>query len=173
METNIVSKNSNTTKRHPQQRSTTLMRRAVKRPGSSLKRHIRVQVHTGTLIDQPMAAITPKLSVSGLDAARLKHAASIKRSSLIKHFSANGRTYSVSVSVESPAEQTVHSVATAPSAPAGAPPAPLPKARKHTDATGDMFERAMQHATSHLEPPAKPAKKHRFSLHRRHKHAGA
>ncbi len=146
---------------HAPQRSTTLMRKAVKKPSPSLKRHVKAIGHTSSLVDQPDAPVVPKLSFGNPDPKRLQHASHIKKSRLISHFNFNQSqpAYAVPVTVVTPSK------------PVFTPKAP--KRRLAPDAS-DIFERAVQQATSHLEPAYKTHKKRRLYLVRKHtKHARA
>ncbi len=148
--------------RRPQQRSTTLMRRAVKKPPASLKRHAKAQGHTGTFVEQPAAPVVPKLSFGNPDPKRLQHASHIKKSRLISHFnfSQGQSAYTVTVTVAKPSPAPVQATA----------PASLPKRQPAPDAS-DIFERAVQQATSHLEPAPKTHKKRRLHFVRKHARA--
>ncbi|HVX47951.1 MAG TPA: hypothetical protein VHA05_01195 [Candidatus Saccharimonadales bacterium] len=142
---------------HKQQRSTTLMRRAVHKPGASLKRHVKVQSDVSALIEQPILKIAPKLSFNAANPKRLELASKIRRSESIKHFNPNQQPYApykVNVTVHKPAPQ----------------PAAMPKAvpRQAAPDLDDIFERAIQNATSHLEQAPKKPKKRRLHLGRRH-----
>lgn len=148
--------------RRPQQRSTTLMRRAVKKPPASLKRHVKAQGHTGTLVEEPAAPVVPKLSFGSPDPKRLQHASHIKKSRLITHFnfSQGHPAYTVIVTVAKPSAASAHPPATT----------ALPKRQPAPDAS-DIFERAVQQATSHLEPAPKTPKKRRLHFARKHARA--
>lgn len=143
---------------HAPQRSTTLMRKAVKKPSPALKRHVKAIGHTSSLVDQPDAPVVPKLSFGNPDPKRLQHASHIKQSRLISHFNFDQSqpTYTVPVTV------------VAPSKPVFTPKAP--KRRPAPDAS-DIFERAVQQATSHLEPAYKTHKKRRLHLAKKHARA--
>lgn len=149
---------------HPRQRSKTLMRAAVAKPSPGAKRHIKVQARLNSSVTPSAAAIETKLSVSALDDRRVQRADHVKRSRLIRHFNPN-QPDGISYGTFLP--------------PVGAPtgkskpafefkqPAPAPPKT-------DMFERAIEHATSHLEPPHKAHKKRRVHLGRKPaKHARA
>lgn len=143
--------------RHKQQHSKTLMRRAVHKPGASLKRHIKVQSDISALVEQPSLRIVPKLSFNIANPKRLELANKIKRSESIKHFNFNQQSYAaykVNVTVKKPAPQ----------------PAAIPKTvpRQAAPDLDDIFERAIQNATSHLEPAPQKAKKRRIHLGRKH-----
>ena len=154
--------------RHAPQRSTTLMRRAVKRPADNLKRHVRAQGHTDSLIDQPLAEIAPKLSFGKPDTKRLQRATHVKKSQLITHFNPQQPTYAVSVTVVRTNQPGISA--------AMAKPAFTLKnyQRQPAPDAADIFDRAIQQATSHLEPAPKQPRRHRLHLGRKHaKHARA
>jgi hypothetical protein len=141
---------------HKPQRSTTLMRQAVHKPGASLTRRIKVQSHTGALTEQPSGKIVSKLSFGAANHRRLDQANRIKRSDLIMHFNPRQPGYSterITVTINPPA----------------AKPKPVP--RQPAPEIDDIFERAIQQATSHLEPAPKKARKHHFRLARKHARA--
>ncbi len=133
------------------------MRTAVKKPTGSLKHRIKARSHTGALVKQPAAAIVPKLSFGNLDSRRLQQASHIKKSQSITHFNRGDPAYAITVTVTT----------------SKAKPAPVftPKAPKRQPSTTDIFERAIQQATSHLEPAPKIHKKRRLHLARKHVHA--
>lgn len=146
---------------HKQQRSATLMRQAVKRPSPSLKRRLKVQSHTGALIEQPAIEIEPKLSFSAANNKRFEHASRIKKSSLIMHFNLNAQP-----TTDNQVKVTINRPAVAPK-----PRLPKDVPRQSAPDLDDIFERAIQHATSHLEPAPKTRKKHRLGLRRKHARA--
>lgn len=146
---------------HQPQRSTTLMRRVVKRPPASLKRHVKAQSHTGALVENPVAPLIHSPLLGELDSKRLHRAERIKRSRLIMHFNPRQPDYQssfkVPVTVNHPAKQS----------------SPLPKQpksvpRQQAPDIDEIFDRAIQNATSHLEPSPKKAKKRRLHLTRKH-----
>lgn len=145
---------------HKQQRSSTLMRQAVHKPGTSLKRHTKAQSDLASTIEQPSVKVAPKLSFSVTSPKRLELAKRVKRSDLIMHFNPNQPDYStqrITVTVSQPAKQ----------ASAGqAKPKPVP--RQEAPDIDDIFERAIQNATSHLEPAPKKTRKHRIHIGRKH-----
>src|SRR5665213_960905 len=73
---------------HAPARSRTLMRQAVKKPASSLKRHHKAHVHTDTAALQSLSKVIVKPSALSLDEQRLRHAKQIPRSQLISRFPA-------------------------------------------------------------------------------------
>ncbi len=150
---------------HKQQRSTTLMRRAVRRPSASLKRHVKAQSYTGALVEQPAVEIFHSPSFGAADDKRLQRANHIKKSDLIKHFNPNQVAYQTSYKVSVTVNQ--HKPTTTPA------PKPATKAvpRQPAPDIDDIFERAIQNATSHLEPSPKKAKKRRLHLSRKHARA--
>jgi len=146
---------------HKQQRSTTLMRKAVRKPSAGLKRRVRVQSHVSALVEQPTAEVVPKLSFGAPDAKRLRRASHIKKSQLVTHFNPRQPAYSstrtVSVAVNRSAAK-----------PAASKPRPKTVPRQPAPDIDDIFDRAIQNATSHLEPSPKKSKKRRLHLTRKH-----
>lgn len=139
--------------------SRTLMRQAVKKPGSSLKRQHKAQGDTDALALRQLRKVIVKPSISRLDEQRLRHAEQIPKSSMISRFpSITSDAFS---SEPSPAK----SAAAAPVAKANLapgrdlPPRPVQPAKKPRT-TADILERAIEQATSHLEPPP-PRQKYR------------
>ncbi|HET7059837.1 MAG TPA: hypothetical protein VFH99_00750 [Candidatus Saccharimonadales bacterium] len=152
--------------RHAPQRSTTLMRKAVRKPSANLKRHTKAQSHTGTLAKQPAAEVIPKLSFGTPNAGRLQRAVRVSKSKSITHFnfnrtSSSGSARVVPITVNRPGNQS-HT-----------PPKPTPKAvpAQSSPDIDAIFERAIQQATSHLEPAPKTHKKRRLHLTRKHARA--
>lgn len=146
---------------HKPQHAVTLMRHAVKKPGASLKRQVKVTPHTGALVQQPHVDIAPKHAATAVDAGRLKRAHYTPRSTFIRHFgtpagtSATARPAAVATAAR-PRPSVPAATRPAPAVPpAPQPPAPV-SAAKHSSA--DVFERALARATSHTQPPfaAKP-----------------
>ena len=146
-------------KSHTPQPAQTLMRRAVSKPKLATR---AVRLKAAGQLDSPPKGVPVivKPSVSRLDAARLHHANHIKRSHLITRFNrqqmlggANFITAETSVMVSA--------VPTTPK------PQPSKKTGHRPRTTADVLEMALQNATSHLQPPVKPAKRHRV-WHRRH-----
>ena len=134
---------------HHPEHAKTLMRRAVKQPVHSLKRHIRVATHTGIVAKKPATAIAPKHSWQTVDKNRLKHAKHTLRSSLVSHFRPIAVTRQTS---KTPAPTTaipLHVQA------AAIKPMQTPSREPSTD----IFERALAHANSHRQP-APPIRGH-------------
>lgn len=154
--------------RRAPQRSATLMRRSVKRPATNLRRHAKAQGHVDSPIDEPSVALAPKLSFGNPDPKRLQRANHVKKSQLIMHFNQGQPAYAVSVTV---VQTSQPAPATAPSKPALVLKAPK---RQPAPEASDIFERAVQQATSHLEPAPQKPRKHRLHLGRKQaKHARA
>jgi hypothetical protein len=149
--------------RHRQQRSTTLMRRVVRRPAYSIKRRVKAQSHTGALVDNPTVPVISSPLFSTSDDKRLRRAEHIKKSRLIMHFNPRQPAYQsgfkVPVTINRPA------------APAASKPAPKTVPRQPAPDIDAIFDHAIQNATSHLEPAPKKARKHRLHLSRKHARA--
>ncbi len=116
------------------QGSQTLMRHVVKKPGQSLKRQQIAHGHVDALVTKPPVSVATKQSVSSIPQARLHRAGKIAKSAHISRFIAHKATQSPPTGTVGP------SIATAKPA--------------RTDQPLDIFENALQHATSHKQPPA-------------------
>lgn len=137
---------------HTPQSSQTLMRHVVQKPTKSIKRQHPAQSHLGSLVAQPAVAVTAKTSVSKVPSERLNRALQATKSAKISRFA---RSYADVVA---------------------ASPTALPKlvqfSSKNNDnqRTNDIFEQALERATSHLQAPVKHfkhPKKQRFLSQRR------
>jgi hypothetical protein len=138
---------------HQPKPSRTLMRQAVKKPAAALKRHHKAQGHTDTLASRPLGKVVVKPSLNRLDEERLRHAKEIPRSRLISRF------------------PKLTSTAFSPSPPPVKKPEPQPAtvaspAPKKPTTTAELLDRAIEQATSHLEPPQPPKKSRRKHLKR-------
>lgn len=135
-----------------QQPSNTLMRHVVAKPGHSLKRHHSAHGHVDGLVAKPVGTVAPKLSVSSIHPDRLQRAHSTVKSNLVRKFNQNP-------------------IATNPTQPRVVMPVmpvmPHNKTGQHQSIEStDIFERALQRATSHQQPAALPEDhphKQRFS----------
>ena len=161
---------------HAQQHAKTLMRKAVKKPVDSFKRHTKPVAHTSTLIKNPTVTVVPKHTVARVDARRVRHAQQVPPSTMIKHFNAMQ---------PQPVRQTTAPsiVTTVPSAPRPAvpthttvirpvpirPQAPVQTAARPATTTAqpqrrtteDIFEHALAQATSHTQPPHPLPREHK------------
>jgi hypothetical protein len=139
---------------HTPQPAQTLMRRAVKKPGPSLKRRVTAQSALATTAGQPKAAVLAKLSVAELDAKRLQHAQQVAKSRLISRFGGIGSSAAPTVTPLAPTPNphpTTKQAAAAPSVTISHVATPPKRPRT----TADMLEKALQQATSHQQPPPK------------------
>lgn len=145
-----------------QQRSTTLMRSAVTKPGDSLKRHAAVQSSTDALADQPAAHLQPKPSVRRVDDKRLRHASQVARSQAVSRFGHFGQGHEPAPQppVQLPARQP--KPAEFPASHLGGTPPPERHAHRTLDDLNDLVEHALQQATSHLEVAPAPSKSRLF-----------
>ncbi len=142
---------------HAPQPSKTLMRQSVSKPTLKPKPFSNAQGH----LPAATVKVMVKPSITRLDANRLRHAHKVGRSQLISRFSKNELAAEPDFSV--PVKH--HPATPEPVAPKTHTPAAT--AKKHARTTADVLEMAVQHATSHLQPPVKPAKRHRV-WQRRH-----
>jgi hypothetical protein len=128
------------------QRSTTLMRSAVSKPGESLKRHAKAQSHVDALVDKPAARLRPKASVHRISDKRLRHAQAISKSQSVSRFT----------QPHGPApDPPVHLPARQPKPaefPASHLTSMLQATARASQSLDDIVEQALQQATSHLEP---------------------
>jgi len=131
--------------RHEPTPSHTLMRQAVKKPHSSLKRQVKAQGSTDQLAKRHLAAVQLNHSVNQVDERRLRRSAQVAKSQLISHFSA--------LQPAAPGNR-YEPAAPAPTLRPVSPPAVAPKAQT----TAELLERALRQATTH-EHSAKPAKR--------------
>lgn len=139
---------------HPPKHSTTLMRRAVKKPTPSHKHSLKAQVHLDTLAARPIGNVQVKPSVKRLDLQRLQHAQHTNRSRLVSRFSPDlfsGSWWST------PAAPT----AGPPAAQASiSRPAPLPRGKPKT--TAELLDYALSQAGGHEQAPLKASRRSLF-----------
>ncbi|HZL08336.1 MAG TPA: hypothetical protein VFC50_04035 [Candidatus Dormibacteraeota bacterium] len=156
---NVSRKPAKRSSSHAPSSSRTLMRQAVKKPGSSLKRQHKAQGDTDALALRQLRKVIVKPSISRLDEQRLRHAEQIPKSRMISRFPSitsdafsNGPSPAKSVAAASAAKANLAPGRDLPARPAQ--PAKKPRT------TADILERAVEQATSHLEPPP-PRQKYR------------
>lgn len=154
-----VRRSAKDVKSHAPQPARTLMRQAVSKPKPAA-RTVRLKVVGQLDLPAKGSVVIVKPSVSRLDAARLRQAQHVKRSHLISRFNrrqlvADPQFVATTTSV------TVSSNTVAPA------PQPAQAKGHRPKTTADILEMAIQNATSHLQPPVKPAKRQRV-WHRRH-----
>jgi hypothetical protein len=129
----------------------TLMRQAVKKPGPSLKRQVKAQGQIDALAERPLARLATKKSIGQLDAERLRHAKQIHQSRLISHFPAFTAGDVIKVRTALAPTEAINQA----SIPAKQPPTHA----RRPKTTAELLDQAVQQATSHLEPPPKPARR--------------
>ncbi len=137
---------------HQPEHSKTLMRHTVKAPTIKTQKVERVQNPTDMIKRQPkVAGVKPKLSSEVVDNNRAKRASEVPRSRHVTRFQRSKASVS-SAAIAAPAVQV--------SKPFSAPiPVPQPVEPEHPEQ--DMFERAIDNATSHDEPAHKESTKHK------------
>ena len=117
---------------HSPQTAHTLMRHVVQKPNPSLKRQHAAQGHTGSLVAKPALTITPKKSASVVPSERMSRAQTVTKSPKISKFARS-------------------------TSPVIALTAPLvikqPQLVPTTSKPLDIFEQALQRATSHEQAP--------------------
>lgn len=125
-------------KSHAPQSSKTLMRGPLKKP-SSLQggaQHSKSQ-------------IIPKLSLDGINHDRFKHAKAIPKSKLISHFNDSSYVSSPETIIISPTDRLV---------------AEITNARLNPEYKPDFLQSAIDHATSHEQPPHKLKKSKKVKI---------
>lgn len=132
--------------------SSTLMRHAVKKPATGLKRHLRAQGAADLLASPPLGGIVVPTSVQRLDPKRLQDAQKIAKSRFVSRFSPS----SIGATTVSPATAPTppQPNSSLPSRHLSAAPAHLaPSHAKRPKTTADLLDRALQQANSHRELP--------------------
>jgi len=132
--------NLNGIKPHKTQSASTLMRRAVLRPGPALKRQITVSVpaHPGSF----GIRVHPKKSIQQVDARRENRAKVTPKSEAVRRFAVEKRTWFSGH--EDAAVKVTHSAAV-PASHISAPARSM-----------DIFQRAIDQATAHQQKPVDP-----------------
>lgn len=152
------------TKAHPAQRAQTLMRSSVQKPAHPFKRHANPQIRTDILAKVPEHLLTPKQSWHAVDARRQKMAQRINKHKLVSRF---GSALPVlpphaAAAVQKPARYQYNPNVTV------KPQNPI----HHDQHSMDIFERALQRATTHTQPAPskhelkkarKPSRTHRLA----------
>lgn len=138
-------------KHHATKKSQTLMRSTVAKPEASLRRKTKVTSHTHALVAQSDFQIVKKLSHPKVDAQRLRHAKQIQQSKLVHRFADPMMASQPTAARHHVAKQSTAAV----------PAIHAVQAPVAPSSSLDVFERALQRANSHMEQPAKPAKKTR------------
>lgn len=152
MHTDVIRRPGKRPALHSPKASRTLMRQAVKKPDPSLKRHLKVQGHTDTLAQPPLAIVAPAHSVQQLDAKRLQKASQVAKSRLISHFLPPAASTASRPAALAPAQS--HPEASLPVAvKALAGQDHSAKLGKRPKTTADILARAIEQATSHEELP--------------------
>lgn len=154
---------------HQPQKSTILMRTAVKKPTFKMKTPIKTQAPT-EMAAAPIATIVPKASAYRVEPRRVERAQSVARSQRIRRFAASNATASnANVAVVAPITRSSQNVARPAIRADSARSAHHHQAPHHTTpakpAHQDMFEAAIAHASSHLEPAPKLSRRNHRWLH--------
>ncbi len=126
----------------------TLMRHVVKKPAAGSRPKLKAQGQVVTSpTKSPLSEITVNSTVQHMDDKRLHHAKQVHKSQLISRFGATVRP-STELATSGRAEATKnHAAADATHKPAGH--------HKSHKTRGDIFEQAIQNATSHKQPRLK------------------
>jgi hypothetical protein len=133
----------NEAQRHVPKTSPILMRSAVKKPGLSLKRRLKISESTDRLIDKtPAVALSSHTLLAAQHLKRSQRAALLKQSKQISHFAAPraGSVVKPTVEASRPAPHVIP--------PPAAPPGPADV----------LLQRALSQAPAHEQPLLKPAK---------------
>lgn len=138
-------------KSHQPQSAKTLRRDTVKKPVIAPKSNIKARSHKAAVSTQPKAEISPKLSIQTIDEQRLHRAKKVTKSKQVSRFS--------TVIPATPGQFIAPSVAAQPVAQPISPAAPM--VARQARPVDSLFERALDQATSHRQPPLKKAKKNR------------
>lgn len=143
---------SHTVKAHQPQRASTLMRRAVHKPGTTPKPAIKTQT-PHEIAAAPVAAITQKHSVAQINPIRVERAHQTPKHRAVHRFNHSAAQNGPSMAVIQPhIPSAAHTTAPIPYR-----SSPAPKPPRHSR---DIFEEAIARAQSH-EQPAPKAPKHR------------
>ncbi len=139
---------------HQPQKSSILMRTAVKKPNFKMKEAIKTQAPT-EMRAAPIATIVPKASAYRVEPRRVARAGSVARSQHVRRFAASKpsvheMSVAIATQTQQPARAAVRSDVSRPTAHHGA--ASLQPKQAHPQ---DIFEAAIAHASSHLEPTPK------------------
>jgi len=146
-----IARSTHSIKHHTPQAAQTLMRRSVQKP-SEAHLHLKTQTPTDRLTTQPSRVIETKLSHQVIDPKRQKRAHRAKRSELVSRFSAI-TSFSASTAQVAALSRQVTQLAVQNQM--------APPAAEGSQASLDMFQKALAEATAHQQPFFKPAKKSR------------
>jgi hypothetical protein len=139
-------------KHHQPQGAKTLMRSVVSRPKPGLKRSLGVQAPIGKLTPQPNHSILPKWPVTAVDPVKARHSLKIHKSKMITRFAPEPNTWYNTPAHAAAAVKTF-------------PPEHLETAAPKPHKSMDIFEKAIQGATSHQQPKFNPRKAARAARH--------
>jgi hypothetical protein len=150
-------------KHHRPEPSKTLMRKVVKKPEPSLKRHVKSQPRTDILAKTPAHVLVPKASLHHIDPTRLKRAEHIAKNNLVSRF---GQVSTPVVQHTSHvARQVKHDVNTVIAGVSSEISSIQPVYAATVDAVSrpsmDIFEQALARANSHKETYIDPKKAHK------------
>jgi hypothetical protein len=147
---------------HTPQAPKTLMRKVVEKPSNTFHQRLRAQSPTDVLLQQPTIAVPLKLSIDAINNQRLKHARVIPKSQLISHYtSIDPNNPSLShVQSQIDVTPTQHRVFKR--------VAQSPQAQPKASTTEQLLQRALERATSHEQPPYRPARSFHTTSSRQH-----
>lgn len=156
-------------KHHRPEASKTLMRKVVKKPEPSLKRHVKTQPRTDILAKTPEHQVVPKASMHHIDATRLKRAEHTAKSTLVSRFGAIEAP--VAHHASQAAHQIKHDVDAVIAGVSGELESIKPVFAAEAAAARpsmDIFEQALARANSHKETYIDPKKAHRVTKRKGH-----
>jgi hypothetical protein len=157
-------------KHHRPEPSKTLMRKVVKKPEASVKRHVKTQPRTDVLAKTPAHVLVPKSSLNHIDETRLKRAEHVAKNKLVSRF--GQVTSPVSHQAVHVAHQARHDVEAVIASVSGEIENIRPVYAATADAIArpsmDIFEQALARANSHKESYVDPKKAKKHAKHTAH-----
>lgn len=156
-----VAPSATTPKPHTAQ---TLARHAVSKPVARSGSHFKAVIRTDILATQPSVNVAPKLSALSIDKRRVARAKRVARSKLISRF---GPMQISQAALSAPATTINLALPAAPTVahqPRAKSPAPLPP---RGPKSMDIFQRALENATTHELPPVPPKTRAHATRHKR------
>lgn len=152
---------------HQPQHATTLMRQAVQHPKASFKRQTKVTAHTGALVKNPKVTVVPKHAITAVDQQREQRAHHVRHSDLVRRFNTPVRSTITVVPAQPTKPRPIQNrpgamqpIATRPVRAATVGSRPVATAVRPSS---DIFERALERANSHKQPPYQINKKSKKS----------
>ncbi len=148
-------KRANHTRHHPTQSTRTLMRQAVRKPVTSARNGWRVV--TAAEPSNPLMTFAEiKSSVQQLDSHRLRRAQSVKKSTMVTHFTKAQPAMPSAMPITTQFVPERAHIPVHHSSP------------KRPPTTEEFLQRALDRANSHEQPPVKRSRRPLAFLHRAH-----